>query len=460
MSRVQRSLTEGSIRVSLLRFTLPILFANVLQSLNGSVNSVWVGRFLGEAALTATSNANTVMFLLIGAAFGVALAATILIGQCIGANNLQETRRVVGTSATFFAAISVTMAILGLAFSRPLLVAMSTPADSLPLAVAYMRVIFLALPFLYMYAFVMAVLRGAGDSKTPFYFMLLSVAIDIALNPLLIFGFGPVPRFGIAGSALATFIAQAVSLTALIRHLYRRRHLLVLHRAELHLLKVDWSLVGILLRKGIPMSAQMLVLSLSGVLMITLVNRFGVDTTAAFGAALQIWNYIQMPAFAVGMAISAMAAQNVGAGKWQRIPRIARVGVLYSVLLTGSVVLAIELLNTRVFALFLPAGSSALAIAAHMNRIVTPSFMFFGISVALFGVVRATGAVIAPLVIFTISLLAVRFPLAEAFLDRYQVNAIWWSFPVSSALSCLLALLYYRYGSWRSLHLTEPAPAA
>ena len=457
---MQRSLTEGSIPVSLLRFTLPILFANVLQSLNGSVNSVWVGRFLGEAALTATSNANTVMFLLIGAAFGVALAATILIGQSIGANNLRETRRVVGTSATFFAAISISMAILGLAFSRPLLIAMSTPADSLPLAVAYMRVIFLALPCLYMYAFVMAVLRGAGDSKTPFYFMLLSVGIDIALNPLLIFGFGPVPRFGIAGSALATFIAQAVSLAALIRHLYRRRHLLVLHRDELHLLKVDWSVVSVLLRKGIPMSAQMLVLSLSGVLMITLVNRFGVDTAAAFGAALQIWNYIQMPAFAVGMAVSAMAAQNVGAGKWLRIPRIARVGVLYSVLLTGTVVLAIELLDQEAFGLFLPSASHALDIAGRMNRIVTPSFIFFGISVALFGVVRATGAVIAPLVILSISLLAVRFPLAEAFLDRYQVDAVWWSFPVSSAVSCLLALLYYRYGGWRSVHLTEPAPAA
>jgi len=460
VSDVPRSLTEGSIPVSLLRFTLPILFANVLQSLNGSVNSVWVGRFLGEAALTATSNANTVMFLLIGAAFGVALAATILIGQSIGANNLRETRRVVGTSATFFAGISVSMAILGLIFSRPLLIAMSTPADSLPLAVAYMRVIFLALPCLYMYAFVMAVLRGAGDSKTPFYFMLLSVVIDIALNPLLIFGFGPVPRFGIAGSALATFIAQAVSLTALIRHLYRRRHLLVLHRDELHLLKVDWSVVSVLLRKGIPMSAQMLVLSLSGVLMITLVNRFGVETAAAFGAGLQIWNYIQMPAFAVGMAVSAMAAQNVGAGKWQRIPRIARVAVLYSVLLTGTVVLAIELLDQQVFGLFLPSASHALAIAGHMNRILAPSFIFFGISVALFGVVRATGAVIAPLVILSIALLVVRFPLAEAFLDRYQVDAVWWSFPVSSAVSCLLALLYYRYGGWRSVHLTQPAPAA
>jgi putative MATE family efflux protein len=457
---VPSSLTEGSIPAGLFRFTLPILFANILQSLNGSVNSVWVGRYLGEAALTATSNANTVMFLLIGAAFGVALAATILIGQCIGAGNIVETKRVVGTSATFFAAISVAMALAGLVLCRPLLIAMSTPADSLPLAVAYMRVIFLAVPCLYLYAFVMAVLRGAGDSKTPFYFMLLSVALDILLNPLLIFGVGPLPRLGIAGSALATFIAQAVSLAALIRHLYRRRHILCLHRNELHYLKVDPAVVATLLKKGIPMSAQMLVISLSGVLMIALVNRFGVDTTAAFGAATQIWNYIQMPAFAVGMAVSAMTAQNVGAGKWHRVTRIANVGVLYSVVVTGSVVLAIELLNTRVFGLFLPEGSSALAIAAHMNRIVSGSFIFFGISVALFGVVRATGAVMAPLVILTLSLLLVRFPLAQAFLGRYHVEAVWWSFPVSSVLSALLALLYYKYGGWRTAHMVATDPAA
>ena len=452
---MQRSLTEGSIRVGLFRFSLPILFANILQSLNGSVNSIWVGRFLGEAALTATSNANTVMFLLIGAAFGVALAATILIGQCIGANNLPETKRVVGTSATFFAGISVAMAVAGLALCRPLLLAMSTPADSLPLAVAYMRVIFLALPWLYLYAFVMAVLRGAGDSKTPFYFMLLSVGIDIALNPVFIFGLGPIPRLGIAGSALATFVAQAVSLVALIRHLYRRNHILCLHRSELALLKVDWSVVATLVRKGVPMSAQMLVMSLSGVLMITLVNRFGVDTAAAFGAALQIWNYIQMPAFAVGMGISAMTAQNVGAGKWDRVTRIARVGVLYSVLLTGSIVLAIELLDTAVFGLFLPAGSAALAIATRLNRIVTGSFIFFGVSVALFGVVRATGAVMAPLVILTVALLVVRFPLAQVLLDRYQADAVWWSFPVSSVLAAILAALYYRYGGWRRAHMSS-----
>jgi putative MATE family efflux protein len=456
---VPRSLTHGSIPLVLFRFSLPILLANILQSLNGSVNAIWVGRYLGEAALTATSNANTVMFLLIGAAFGVALAATILIGQCIGANDIAETKRVIGTSATFFAGISLAMAIAGLILCRPLLIAMGTPADSLPLAVAYMRVIFLALPFLYLYAFVMAVLRGAGDSKTPFYFMLLSVGIDIVLNPVFIFGIGPIPRMGIAGSALATFVAQVVSLYALIRHLYRRHHILCLHREELRLLRLDWSVVGTLVRKGIPMSAQMLVMSLSGVLMITLVNRFGVDTTAAFGAALQIWNYIQMPAFAVGMAVSAMTAQNVGAGKWHRVPSIARTGVLYNVLLTGSVAALIELLNRQVFGLFLPSGSGALDIAAHMNHIVTGSFIFFGISVTLFGVVRATGAVMAPLLILTLSLLVVRFPLAEVFLGRYQVDAIWWSFPVSSVLSAFLALLYYKYGGWRSAHM-KGAPAA
>ena len=448
-----RSLTEGSISRGMIRFSLPILFANVLQSLNGSVNSIWVGRFLGEAALTATSNANTVMFLLIGASFGIAMAATILIGQCIGANDMQEAKRVVGTSATFFAGISVVMAILGLVLSEPLLVAMSTPAYALPLAVAYMRVIFLALPFIFMYAFVTSVLRGAGDSKTPFYFMTLSVAIDIALNPVFIFGLGPIPRMGIAGSAIATLLAQVISLVALLIHLYRRRHRLVLHKEEIRYLRLDWAIVGTLIKKGIPMGAQMLVVSFSAVLMIALVNNFGVDTTAAFGAALQLWNYIQMPAFAVGMGVSAMAAQNVGARKWDRVNAIARIGVLYSVILTGSIVLLIEILDRHAFELFLPAGSEALRQASHLNHIVTWSFMFFGVTMVLFGVVRATGAVMAPLFVLSIALLGVRFPLAEALIGRFQVDAVWWSFPISSALAACLAVLYYKYGGWRSARM-------
>jgi Na+-driven multidrug efflux pump len=178
-----------------------------------------------------------------------------------------------------------------------------------------------------------------------------------------------------------------------------------------------------------------------------------VDTAAAFGAALQLWNYIQMPAFAVGMAVSAMAAQNVGARKWDRVNSVARVGVVYSILVTGAVILLLEVLAEHAFALFIPDGSAAMQAAMHINRIATPSFLFFGITMVLFGVVRATGAVWAPLLSLGVALLVVRIPLAAVFSERWGADMLWWSFPLSSALACAMAILYYKYGGWRSAHM-------
>ncbi len=456
----QPSLIEGSISRTLLQFSLPILYAGVLQSLNASVNSIWVGKLLGEAALAATSNANMVMFLLIGVAFGVAMASTIIIAQHVGAKDTAAAKRVVGTSATFFTVISFVIAAGGLLACEPLLSTLKTPGDSLPQAVAYMRVIFLAVPWIYIYAFVMSVLRGAGDSRTPFYFSLLSVGIDIALNPLLIFGVGPLPRLGIAGSALATVIAQAIALAALLYYLYRRRNPLTLHKGEFGLLQVDWSIVGRLVRMGVPMSAQMFVLSFSGVVMIALVNRFGVDTTAGFGASLQLWNYTQMPAISLSMAISAMAAQNVGAQRWDRVASIARIGVLYAILSTAFVVALTEVFSAHIYGLFLPVGSAAVRIGEHMNTIAGISFVLFGIALVLFGVVRATGAVNMPLAILVVALFGVRFPFAEALLDKWHADAIWWSFTISSAVAAVLAGAYYKYGKWREAHRSQVAAAA
>ena len=205
------SLTEGSIPRALVVFALPILFGNVLQSINGSVNAIWVGKFLGEAALAAVGNSNVVMFLLFGVIFGFSMASTVLVAQCVGAKNIAEAKRVVGTSAVFFLAVSLTLSALGFALARGLLAWMQTPADVMPLALAYMRIIFLALPFMSGMFFLMAALRGAGDSRTPFIYLVVSVILDICLNPLLIFGWGPIPRLGIAGSATATRTAAGSS---------------------------------------------------------------------------------------------------------------------------------------------------------------------------------------------------------------------------------------------------------
>ncbi len=453
-------LTTGSIPRTLFTFALPILMGNVLQSVNGSINAVWVGKYLGTAALTATNNANIVMFLLLGSVFGITMASTILIAQNVGARKSAEAKRVVGTSATFFMALATLLAVFGTLSSPYVLAWMGTPGDALPLAVDYMRVMFLGLPASYGFFFINAALRGAGDSKTPFYYLVMSVVLDIVLNPVFIFGVGPIPALGIAGSATATVVAQIVSLLALVRHVYQRRNPLALHRGEFHLLKIDWSIVRTLVSKGVPIGLQMIVLSSSMVLFMRVVNRFGSDTAAAFAASMQLWNYVQMPALALGAAVSSMAAQNIGAGLWDRVGQTARYAVLFNFALTGVPVVLIYLASRHAIGIFLPAGSNSIAIAEHINHIVLWSFPLFGISMVLSGVVRAAGAVMAPLLVLVVALLLVRAPMAYWAIDHWGADGVWWSFSISAIVAGGLTVAYYLFGNWRAARMARSAAPA
>ena len=451
-----RDLTQGPIVSTLLVFSLPILAGNVLQSLNGSVNAMWVGKYLGEAALTATANANNIMFLLIGLIFGVGMAATILVAQNMGAKNLAQARTVIGSSATFFGVVSLVIAIIGYPLSRYILQWMGTPALALPLAESYLRVIFLAMPLLYLFAFISAILRGAGDTRTPFIFLLVVVVLDVILNPVLIFGLGPFPRMGITGAATATLVANAISFVAMLLWLYWRKHPLWIGRHELHLFIPQGRIVQALVIKGLPMGAQMVMISLAMLMVMTMVNSYGVETSSAYGAALQLWTYVQMPAMAIGAACSTMAAQNVGAGQWHRVDGTARAGVVGNVLMTGALAALIVGLDRHVLGLFLPVGSEALASARHLNHIAVGSFLFFGVTFVLSGVVRSTGAVMPPLIILGIALWGVRVPVAKLLQPWLGVDAIWWSFPVSSVCAMLMSLAYYRWGRWRQAHMLSP----
>jgi putative MATE family efflux protein len=457
--RPRAVLTEGPIAKTLLMFSLPTLASSVLQSLNASINAVWIGQLLGERALTASANANSLIFFLLGAVFGLGLASTVLVGQALGSNDLDAAKRTIGTSLLFFASISIVVSTLGVAFAPEVLTAMRTPPDALPLAAAYLRVIFIALPGMYLYTFAMMALRGAGDAKTPFRFLLLSAALDIVLNPLLIRGFGPIPAMGIAGSATATLIAQWTSLLALVFSLYRNEHFLRLTRDELHYLRFDREILRALLVKGIPMGLQIVVVSSSMLAMISLVNRFGTRVTAAYGACFQLWNYIQMPAFALGSAVSSMVAQNVGAQRWDRVTRIAQVGVMFNVGLTGTLVVLVTLVSHRAFGLFLGDNAAAVEIAQHIHALVSWTFVLFGAAFVLSSVMRATGAVIPPLVILFVALWLVRMPFAYWLVPVLGADAIWWSFGVGSIASLILCTVYYRSGRWRKARMLRPAAA-
>ena len=446
-------LTQGSIGPTLLKFALPTLASSILQSLNGTINAIWVGRFLGEGALAATSNANMVMFLLTAFVFGFGMASTILIGQAWGRRDVDEARKIFGSAAGSFALITIVIAIAGYFLAPGILKLLGTPGDAAPLALAYLRVIFLAMPALLLLTLLMMALRGSGDSLTPLWFMMVAVVLDSGLNPVFILGLGPAPKLGIGGSATATLIANYTALVGLLAYMYAKDLPLRLRGRELRYLWCDLAILKTILVKGLPMGIQMIVISMSALALVGLVNREGVDTTAAFGVAMQLWTYVQMPAMALGAAVSAMAAQNIGAGKWDRVSQITRSGVGYTVLITAVLVVLLTLADRPVLSLFMGTGSPALPIARHIHILATWNFVLFGVTMVLFGTVRANGAVWAPLIILAIGLVPVRFGWILGTEQWLGADSLWTSFPVASLANLGLAAIYYFKGGWRKARM-------
>ncbi|WP_397594137.1 MATE family efflux transporter [Sphingorhabdus sp.] len=447
----QRDLTIGPVGKTLFLFALPSLGVNILQSVNHSVNSVWIGQFLGETALAASANAGMIIFLMFSALFGFSMATTILIGQNVGRGQIESVRRIMGTATGLFLAAGIAVALLGWLFAPALLRLMATPEAAYPLALAYLRVMFLSMPTSFVMILISSSLRGAGDSVTPFRNTLVNVGLDIVLNPVFILGLGPIPALGIAGSALATVIAGLISLSLLIRQVYAKDLVIRLRGEELGWLRPDAAWVKPITKMGLPMGLSMIIMSGSAVVMIGLVNREGVDTTAAFGVMNQLWSYVQMPAVAVGGAVSAMVAQNIGANKWDRVGRIAWAGAGINVLMTAVLIAAITIFATPILRLFIPAGSAAIPIAIHINLVIGWSFLLMGISVVVTFAVRANGAVIAPLLILIFATIIVRFSIGFGFYDRYGADAIWWAFNLAAISSFLLSIGYYFHGGWRKL---------
>jgi putative MATE family efflux protein len=447
-------LTQGSIGSTLLRFALPTLASSILQSLNGTINAIWVGRFIGEDALAATSNANMVMFLLTAIVFGFGMASTILVGQAWGRRDIDEARRVFGTAAGSFLLVTILIAIAGYYLSGTILGILGTPEEAAPLALDYLQVIFLAMPALLLLTLLMMALRGSGDSMTPLWFMIVAVVLDSALNPVFILGLGPAPRMGIAGSATATLIANYAALIGLVGFIYLRDLPLRLRGRELRYLWCATSILKTIVVKGLPMGIQMIVISLSALALVGLVNREGVHTAAAFGVAMQLWTYVQMPAMALGAAVSAMAAQNIGAGLWDRVGQITRVGIIQALAITGALIVLMTLADRTVLALFMGEDSAALPIAEHIHLLATWNFLLFGVMMVLIATVRANGSVWGPLVILAIGLVPVRFGWIYATYGWLGADAIWTSFPVSSAANLVMAIAFYLHGGWRKARMT------
>lgn len=452
-------LTTAPINRTLLFFALPTLLSSMLQSANGSINAIWIGRLLGNGALAATTNGNLVMFLLTSFVFGFGLSSTILIGQAIGRGNIHEARTIVGSALGSFVPLAMLIAVGGWFFAPTVLSLLGTPAEIVPLAIAFLRVTFLAMPAILMLTMIMMALRGSGDAITPLIFMGVAVVLDIALNPFFILGIGPFPEMGIAGSAMAMAVSNFIALLGMITYVYARDLPLRLRGDELRSLIPDRKIVSMLVRKGLPMGIQMIVVSSSMLTMMSMVNAQGVNTAAAFGATQQIWTYVQMPAMALGAAVSTMAAQNIGAGRWDRVGQITRSGIVFNLILTGGMVAILTMIDRQAIAMFLGPDSPAIPIGEHIGRLSTWGFIAFGVSMVIFGTVRANGQVIWPVIILFVSLYPVRLGFAHGLHGFFGPDALWYSFPAAMVATMLMAIGLYLHGGWRKappLILDEP----
>ena len=444
-------LTRGPIFKTLALFSLPVLLGNVLQSLNGSVNTVWIGRLLGEDALAGTSSSNIVMFLVFAAIFGVSMATTVHVGMYYGARNLDAMRRSFGAGLGLCLMMSAGIALVGWLGAPGLLDLLNLPGASRQFALDYLRVIFLVLPGMTLTVLVSSAMRGCGDSRTPLYFLVLTVILDIVLNPLFIAGIGPFPRLGIVGAAVATAIATLTGLAGLMGWIYWRDLPIRLKGRELRYLWPAREELSFLIMKGVPMGLQMLVISGAGVIMIGLINREGIDYAAGYGALLQLWNYIQMPGLALSAAVSAMVAQHIGARREARVDAISWAGAGANTAITLALIALMLAFGRPLLALFLGSDSPAIPVSLHIQNMAIWTYLPFGVTIVLFGTLRSYGVVIVQIAILFTAMYAVRLGAYALLYPRLGPDALWWSLNISSVTTMTLTLLAYVTGNWRKL---------
>jgi len=452
--------TSGPITPTLLRFALPLLATNFLHSLAGTWGAVWVGQVLGANALTAVATASVILYMMMGAAMGIGTAAGVAIGQSLGAGDGPAVKRVVGTALAFVMGFSLLVAAAGWLLTPTLVGWIGTPGAAREFTITHLRWTCLSMPSIFTYLVMMMVMRGTGDSKTPFKFTLLWIGLSLLLGPLLITGSAGLPRLGIAGLGLGNLLANAIALGALVLFVYRERLPIALHGDDLRHLRPDPALLRLLVRRGLPMALETIVVQGSYFTLLGMVNGYGAATAAAYSGAAQLWVFVQMPSNALAASMSAMAAMNIGAGHWPRVEKIALRGCTMSLVIASLATAGVYALGDLPLRLFIPAGGEVLDKAWQINLIALWGWIALSASMGLFAIMRANGAMLAPMLIFGLTMWVFRVPFALLLRPVLGEAAIWWSFPFGSITAALLALAWYRWGGWRNRPLMLAGIAA
>jgi putative MATE family efflux protein len=428
-------------------FLLPLLATNILQSLSGTINAIFVGQLLGVQSVAAVSVFFPILFFFLSFFIGLAAGSTILIGQAWGAGQLLTVKKVAGNTLALAGGLGLVIAIFGTWFTQPILEILGVPEAILPLAVEYSRIMFLGSPFLFLFIVYTSFMRGVGDTFTPMTAMLVPIATGMIATPALIQGWFGLPKLGIQAAAYASMLGFMLVLIYLTLFTRYKKHPLMPDRQLMQSIRVDVPTTKLILKLGVPAAVQMVAGSVSGLVIIGLVNHYGAHATAAYGAINQVMNYVQFPAMSIAIAASIFAAQAIGAGKQAALNCVKKTALQMTVIFTGSLIVLAYLFSERLMGLFIT-DPDVLALGQELLHIVLWSVLLFGAGSVFSGIMRASGTVLVPMLITVGCILLIELPCAVLFSHWYGLQGIWVAYALAFSCMCLFQWLYYQL-VWR-----------
>lgn len=449
-----KNLTSGKPLKLLFFFALPMVLGNLFQQLYNMVDSMVVGKFVGEDALAAVGSSFPVVFLAVAIAAGLSMGCTVVISQLFGAGQIKEMKTTIFTSLIALGAIGLIIMGVGELVSSPLLRLLGTDADIMADSLVYLRIYFGGAVFLFLYNTLNGIYNALGDSNTPLKFLMVSALTNIGLDLLFVIYF----HMGVAGVAWATLIAQGMcavfSFFVLVRRLGKMENEPA--NAGKKPLLFEMSAVKRIAKVGVPSMIQQSIVSLSMMMMQGLVNSYGKVFVAGYTAATKIDTLAMLPNMNFSNAMSSYTAQNIGAGEEKRVMEGYKASlfmvVIFSLIITGI----IYLFGPHLLGLFLNAGSSGSAMDYGLKYMKTVS-LFYVLMGFLFvgnGLLRGAGDMGA----FMLSSMSNLFSrVVAAYLLAYFIgaSAIWWSIPLGWAIGAVFSLVRVRSGKWRVKKLLE-----
>ncbi len=445
-----KDLTAGKESKLIFQFAAPMLLGNVFQQMYNIVDSIIIGNYIGKEALAAVGASFPIIFALISMVIGFATGATIIIAQYFGAKKVDQVKKTIDTLYIVLFFASIVISALGIAFSESIFRLIQLPEDVLPQATLYMKIYMAGLVFFFGFNGTAAILRGLGDSKTPLYFLMISTIANIALDLFFVV----VLKWGIAGVASATIIAQGGAFLTAIWYLNKTHQVVKLSLSKI---TFDREIFKQSLRIGLPTGFQQTFVALGLLAIVWIVNLFGTDVIAGFSIVMRIDSLASLPAMNFAAALATFVGQNLGANKVDRV-KAGLIATFKMTTIVSIVITIIAILFSKPLMGIFTNDIEVINVGAKYLIIVSSFYVFFSTMFVLNGVMRGAGDTLVPMFITLIALWAVRIPMSYWLSRHLDEIGIWWAIPIGWFLGMVLSWFYYLTGKWKTKGVVKRDP--